>query len=104
MFQHTEALDLQAEGFFRGLLPCFASYRDKWSFKLLDVIQSNASVSLFQVADAGFFASKLKTLEDPKVGKHLVTTEAVSRQERGSMENFSGSNRIAGLYQIEQMQ
>ena len=64
-------------------------------------VQSNASVTLFQVADAGFFASKLKTLEDPKVGKHLVTTEAVSRPEQGSMENFSGSNRIAGLHQIE---
>ena len=58
-------------------------------------------MTLFQVADAGFFASKLKTLEDPKVGKHLVTTEAVSRPEQGSMENFSGSNRIAGLHQIE---
>ena len=58
-------------------------------------------MTLFQVADAGFFASKLKTLEDPKVGKHLVTTEAVSRPEQGSMESFSGSNRIAGLHQIE---
>ena len=37
--------------------------------------------SFAQVADAGFFASKLKTLEDPKVGKHLVTTEAVFRSE-----------------------
>ena len=68
---------------------------------ILSRVQSNASVTSFQVAKAGFFASKLKTLEDPKVGKHLVTTEAVSRPEQGSMESFSGSNRIAGLHQIE---
>lgn len=32
-------------------------------------------------ADGGFVASKLKTLEDPEVGKHLVTSEAVAKSE-----------------------
>jgi hypothetical protein len=33
------------------------------------------------VVDGGFVAPKLKTLEDPMVGKHLVTSETVARQE-----------------------
>eukprot|EP00435_Cladocopium_sp_Y103_P049602 s474_g15.t1 len=34
-----------------------------------------------QVVDGGFVAPKLKTLEDPTVGKHLVTSETVARSE-----------------------
>ena len=33
------------------------------------------------MVDGGFVAPKLKTLEDPMVGKHLVTSETVARQE-----------------------
>eukprot|EP00434_Breviolum_minutum_P006759 symbB.v1.2.005963.t1/scaffold344.1/size224651/5 len=54
------------------------SRRGQWRHEQLNGI-ADRFPSL--VADAGFFASKLKTLEDPKVGKHLVTTEAVSRSE-----------------------
>ena len=38
-------------------------------------------VSALEVVDGGFVAPKLKTLEDPMVGKHLVTSETVARQE-----------------------
>ncbi|CAL1156430.1 unnamed protein product [Cladocopium goreaui] len=50
-------------------------------FRVLCRVGQRQRRSFAQVVDGGFVAPKLKTLEDPMVGKHLVTSETVARSE-----------------------
>ncbi len=47
-------------GFFQGLCSCFASYRDKWSFKLLDVIQEQRFCEFVSGGRCWFLCLKIK--------------------------------------------
>ena len=51
------------------------------AFRVLSRVGQLQKRAFAQVVDSGFVASKLKTLEDARVGKHLVTSEGVARSE-----------------------